>query len=515
VPLEDRIFMKSIISKVLVAGQWRESQSSSSFQAENPSTGEWLPTPYPVSSRDEVMEALRAGAAAAAELRGADPEVVAKFLEACATGIEQHAAELVDMAHAETALPKSPRLKDIELPRTTDQLRQAARAAREGSWQRPVRDEARKIYSIFAPLGGPVVVMGPNNFPFAFNSAAGGDFAAAIAARNPVIAKANTAHPGTTRLFAEIAFEAARKCGLPESIIQLIYRTPREIGLELVSHPLVGATAFTGSREAGLELKTAADRAGKPIYLEMSSINPVVILEGALRERAEAIADEFFSSCTAGAGQFCTKPGTIILPEGELCQRFTEAARRKLEAAAPGVLLGRGVRERLIKAVGVLRQHGAEAVCGGEPLPGPAARFANTLLRVSAETFLCHPQELQTEAFGPVSLLVFCRGVDEMAMVARSLGGNLTATIYSHAGSDDAAAYAMIEPLLRARVGRLLNDKMPTGVAVSPAMNHGGPFPATGHSGFTAVGLPASIQRFTALHCYDNVPPHRLPHALK
>ncbi|HEV7924596.1 MAG TPA: aldehyde dehydrogenase family protein, partial [Verrucomicrobiae bacterium] len=211
--------MNTNVSKVLIDGDWIESKASSSFQAENPSTGEMLPTPYPVSSREEVMDAVRAGAKAAEELRGVEPEHIAKFLEACATGIEQRAVELVDMAHAETALPKTPRLKDAELPRTTDQLRQAARAARAGSWERPVRDEPAKIYSTYAPLGGPVVVMGPNNFPFAFNSAAGGDFAAAIAARNPVIAKANTGHPGTTRILAEIAFDAARNGGLPLSII--------------------------------------------------------------------------------------------------------------------------------------------------------------------------------------------------------------------------------------------------------------------------------------------------------
>lgn len=507
--------MNTNVSKVLVARQWRESQASSLFQAENPATGELLPASYPVSSREEVMAALQAGAEAAEQLRAVEPDMIAKFLETYAAGVEARASELVDMAHAETGLPKAPRLKDVELPRTTNQLRLAARAAREGSWQCPVRDEAAKIYSIYAPLGGPVVVMGPNNFPFAFNSAAGGDFAAAIAARNPVIAKANTGHPGTTRIFAEIALEAARSAGLPASTIQMIYRTPREVGLELVADPRVGATAFTGSREAGLQLKTAADRAGKPIYLEMSSINPVVMLEGALRERTDAIADEFFTSCTAGAGQFCTNPGLILLPEGEWGERFAEAARRKFEAAAPGVLLGRGVREGLVKAVGVLRQNGAEIICGGEALPDPAARFANTLLRVTGQTFLRHPQELQTEAFGPVSLLVFCRSPGELATIVKHMEGNLTATIYSHTGGEDDTAYDEIEPLLRARVGRLLNDKMPTGVAVSPAMNHGGPFPATGHPGFTAVGLPASIQRFAALQCYDNVRAERLPEALR
>jgi NADP-dependent aldehyde dehydrogenase len=507
--------MNADLSKVLIAGQWRESQTSSFFQAENPATGELLPAQYPVSSREEVMEAVHAGAEAADAFRDSSQESAARFLEACATGIEERAGELVEMAHAETALPRTPRLKDVELPRTTDQLRQAARAAREDSWRHPVRDEARKIYSIFAPLGGSVVVMGPNNFPFAFNSVAGGDFAAAIAARNPVIAKANPGHPGTTRLLAEIAFDAARRQGLPESIIQLIYRAPREIGLELAGHPLVGATAFTGSKEAGLALKAAADRAGRPIYLEMSSINPVVILEGALRERAAAVADEFFSSATAAAGQFCTNPGLVILPAGDLAERFAEVVRTKFEGAAPGILLGKGVRDGLGKAVAVLCRNGAAVVCGGQPLPGPAARFANTILRVSAETFLCHPRELQTEAFGPVSLFVFSRGPDEMAAVLKHIEGSLTGTIYSSPGGADEAAYALIEPPLRARVGRLLNDKMPTGVAVSPAMNHGGPFPATGHPGFTAVGLPAAIQRFAALHCYDNVPAHRRPPALR
>ncbi|HWD17753.1 MAG TPA: aldehyde dehydrogenase family protein [Verrucomicrobiae bacterium] len=507
--------MNGNVAKVLIGGQWRESQTSAFFQAENPATGETLPARYPISPRAEALEALRAGAAAAETLRTAAPASVATFLENYASAIESRAAELVEMAHAETGLAKTPRLKDVELPRTTDQLRQAARAAREGAWEQPVRDEARKIFSVLAPLGGPVVVMGPNNFPFAYNSVAGGDFASAIAARNPVIAKANPGHPGVTRLLAELAWEAARSAGLPESTIQLLYGLPPEAGLELVAHPLVGATGFTGSKESGLQLKAAADRAGKPIYLEMSSINPVILLEGALQERGPAIVEEFFGSCLAAAGQFCTSPGLVILPSSSEGEKFLSAARAKIEAATPGVLLGKGVRERLVKGVEFLRAHGAEILGGGHALPGPSVRFANTVLRVSAETFLKESAALQTEAFGPVSLFVFCRDAGEMAQVVKCLAGNLTGSIYAAASGADDQAYAAVEPALRVRVGRLLNDKMPTGVAVSPAMNHGGPFPATGHPGFTAVGFPASIQRFAALQCYDNVPPRRLPAALQ
>lgn len=503
------------MSEVLVGGRWRQSHSVGTFQAESPSTGQLLPALYPVSSREEAMETLRAGSQAAEALRNLSGEAVGKFLDAYAAEIERRAGELVDLAHAETALPKSPRLKDVELPRTTGQLRQAAAIARDGSWQRPIRDDARKIHSVFAPLGGPVIVLGPNNFPFAFNSAAGGDFAAAIAAHNPVIAKANTSHPGATLLLAKMAFDAVQAAGLPAAAVQMIYRVPRDVGLEMVSHPLTGASAFTGSKEAGLALKEAADRVGKPIYLEMSSINPVLVLEGALRERGEAIAEEFFGSCTMGAGQFCTNPGFVIVPDSELGRQWIESARKRFEAAAPGTLLGRGVREALVKSVASLRRHGSQVLCGGEPLPGPAPRFANTLLRVSGEVFLRHPQELQTEAFGPVALLVTSRDAREAVSIIKQLAGNLTGTIYSDSNGSDDAHYAEIEPPLRSRVGRLINDKMPTGVAVSPAMNHGGPFPATGHPGFTAVGLPAGIARFVALHCYDNVRPNRLPAALR
>jgi NADP-dependent aldehyde dehydrogenase len=500
---------------ILVNGEWRPSRAVGEFHAENPSTGEALNESYPISSREDMMAMLAAGSEAASALTQVGDADIARFLEAIATGIEGRATDLVAMAHLETGLPEAPRLRDAELPRTSDQLRQAARAAREGSWRRPVRDEARKIVSWLAPLGGPVVVMGPNNFPFAFNSAAGGDFAAALAAHNPVIAKANTAHPGTTRILAEIAREAAAQVKLHPATVQLAYRFPGEVGLEMVSHPLVGATGFTGSKKAGLRLKAAADAVGKPIYLEMSSVNPVLVLEGALRERGDAIAEEFFSSCTMGAGQFCTNPGFVIVPESAAGRHFLEGARQRFEAAAAGVLLGKGVRQALVDSVEVLQKNGAELICGGQPMPGPSYRFANTLLSVSGETFLQHAEDLQTEAFGPVALLVLSKNTAQSIEILHRLEGNLTGTVYSDSAGSDEADYSLLEPVLRRKVGRLLNDKMPTGVAVSPAMNHGGPFPATGHAGFTAVGMPACIQRFAMLQCYDNVRPNRLPAALR
>ncbi|MEJ5311529.1 MAG: aldehyde dehydrogenase (NADP(+)) [Anaerolineae bacterium] len=502
------------LQPVLINGEWRASDAVGEFEAINPSTKTALPETYPVSSAAEVEAAIRAGYEAAVMLRAIPPEAIARFLEAYAEAIEARTDALVELAHTETALPKSPRLRDVELPRTTDQLRQAAAVARERSWCLATIDTKRGIRSMYGPLGGPVVVFGPNNFPFAFNSAAGGDFVAAIAAGNPVIAKANTGHPGTTKLLTEAAFEAMQATGMPPALVQLLYRVKPDVGYRLVSHPLVGATGFTGSRSAGIRLKEAADKAGKPIYLEMSSINPIFVLPGALEERLDAVAGELYASCSLGVGQFCTKPGFVVVLQNEKSEQFFDKVKEHFQNP-PGVLLGESGVWTIADAVKKLQAAGAQLVTGGYEVEGPSYRYANTLLRVSGDDFLKNPHALQIEAFGVVSLVVFAKDVAQMCEIAESLEGNLTGCLYSHTGGDDDALYDRIAPILRTKVGRLLNDKMPTGVAVSPAMNHGGPYPATGHPGFTAVGVPASLLRFGALHCYDNVRPHRLPPELQ
>jgi NADP-dependent aldehyde dehydrogenase len=502
-------------SPILIAGAWRQARDPvDTFTAVNPATKAALADVYPVSGWPEVEEALLASREVVDALRGAPREPLADFLERYAANVEARADELVEMAHLETALPRDPRLRSVELPRTTDQLRQAAAAVRDRSWCRATLDVARNIRSMYAPLGGAVAVFGPNNFPLAFNSVAGSDFATAIAAGNPVIAKANTGHPGTTRILAEAAFEAVQGVGLPQALVQVVYRIPADAGFRLVSHPLTGATGFTGSRAAGLRLKEAADRAGKPIYLELSSVNPVFVMPGALRERMERVADELAISCSLGVGQFCTKPGLVVLLEDVSSEAFLEAVCERFDAPA-GVLLGAGGVRTIARAVEAMQQYGARVLIGGERAAGEGFRYANTLLRVSGDTFLENPHALQIEAFGVVSLAVLARDAAQMEGIARSLEGNLTGALYTHSQGEDDALYDRIAPLVRDRVGRLLNDKMPTGVAVSPAMNHGGPYPATGHPGFTAVGIPAAMLRFAALHCYDDVRPHRLPPELR
>jgi NADP-dependent aldehyde dehydrogenase len=499
---------------VLIAGQWREADATEMFHAVNPSTREKLADAYPVSSWSDCNAALEASATAAVALRRLPAERIAKFLEVYADRIEARKDAIAEMANLETALPTAPRLADVELPRTTNQLRLAAAAAREGSWTAATIDTGSNIRSYYSAIGT-VAIFGPNNFPLAFGSVSGGDFAAAIAAGNPVIGKANSSHPGTTRLFAEEAHAAVELTELPTGTVQLIYRTSHGDGKRLVSDPRIGATGYTGSRSAGLKLKAAADATGKPIYLELSAINPVVILPGALDERGDELLDEFVTSSLMGTGQFCTNPGIVVLLAGSQTDSFVDKLTGRFESAPVGTLLSSRVSESMEENLARLIGVGAELLTGGQSASGDGFCHQNTLLRATGAQFLERPSAFQTEVFGNASLLVVAEDLGQLQQIIVAMEGSLTGCIYSADNGSDDGAYDELAPALATRVGRLLNDKMPTGVAVSPAMHHGGPYPATGHPGFTAVGIPASLSRFAQLQCYDNVRPHRLPAALQ
>lgn len=498
---------------ILINGTWREADAVDYFTAVDPQTKQPLHERFPVSSRADMLAAVQAAAEIAPQLAATDPETIADFLALYASLIEEHSTELALLAHEETGLAIEPRLNSTEIPRTINQLRQAAQAARNHSWTRPTIDTATNIRSMLGPLSAPVVVFGPNNFPFAYNAIAGGDFASAIAARNPVIAKGHPSQPATTKRLAELALQAVQTTGLPSATVQLLYQLENDVGLELVSHPAIGAVGFTGSRRGGLALKAAADAAGNPIYLEMSSVNPVIMLAGALHDYTK-LAQEFAGSCTLGGGQFCTNPGLILLAPSPHAEDFIAAASQHFADMANHVLLNEGVLTGLERSVQTLREHGAALVVGGQTVDD-GFRYTNTLLRISGKQFLADPEVFQTEAFGACSLIVTSDSLDQLISMINKLDGNLTGSIYSDKDGDDDADYERVAAALRPKVGRLLNDKMPTGVAVVASMNHGGPYPATGHAGWTAVGFPAAITRFAALHCYDNVHDYRLPPELR
>jgi NADP-dependent aldehyde dehydrogenase len=498
------------VESILLDGKWRPAQQTATLRAVNPANGERLPLEFPISSWADCDAALAAAAAAATKLAAMPASTLADFLENYAERLAVQASAICDEAHIETGLPVKPRLADVEMPRTINQLRLAAAAAREGSWRLATIDTTANIRSCYAAIG-PVAVFGPNNFPLAFNGISGGDFAAAIAAGNPVIAKAHPSHPRTTQLIAQQAHDAAQQVGLPAGTVQLLYKISRDDGLRLVSDPRLGAVAFTGSRPGGLAMKAAADAVGKPIYLEMSSVNPVFFLPGAVAQRRGELVSELAGSVLLGSGQFCTCPNLFVIFAGDAADSFLAELKAEFDSRPRGTLLSEHVLETLAKSVASLREAGAQFVTGGQPGSGPGFCFKNTLLQVSGNQFHQSAARLQTEAFGNATLGVVVDGPEQAKTVAARLEGSLTASLYSATDGSDDDLYDALAPILRRRAGRLLNDKMPTGVAVSPAMNHGGPFPATGHPGFTAVGIPASLRRFAMLECYDNVREHRLP----
>lgn len=501
------------MSTTLSAGTWIDAPSGRrTFHAWNPGTGEPIARSFPISSWGDLDLMAEAAMDAARSDAGSEPGRIARCLRIMADRLDARRDEIAAAAHQESGLPLDPRLSKIEFDRMLGQLRMAAEAAEDisaGSWRQPLVDAETDIRSDRGPLGGAVLCIGPNNFPLAFHGVSGGDFAAAIAAGNPVIAKGHPLHPETGRMLAECAHESVIESGLHPATVQYFHHCEPEDGLLLVRDPRIAAVGFTGSREAGLSIKAAADDSGTPSYLEMSSVNPVFMAAGSLREDVAGLAATWAGSILMGAGQFCTKPGLAIVigPKGEA---FARESAKALEAAAPGILFSSAAVDRLVERLAAAVDAGAELVTGGRP-EGAGFRFQPTLLDVPASRFLADFTELSAERFGPVGMVVRAADLSEAVAIAERMEGQLTATICTGTGETDDDAWMALSSVLRPRCGRLLENKMPTGVAVVPSMVHGGPYPATGHSGFTAVGMPTSIVRFTMARCWDGVSARRMP----
>jgi NADP-dependent aldehyde dehydrogenase len=443
----------------------------------------------------------------------------AAFLEAIADHILGIGDELIERAHAETGLPVQRLLG--ERARTVAQLRLFAKVVRDGHFlgctidhAQPERQPLPRVDLRLAkvPLG-PVAVFGASNFPLAF-SVAGGDTASALAAGAPVIVKAHGAHLGTSELVGRAIQAAVKEQGLPEGVFSLLFGSGRTLGEALVSHPVIKAVGFTGSRQGGLALVRMANarREPIPVYAEMSSINPVFVFPHALASRAEAIGQAFADSLTMGAGQFCTNPGLVLAIDGPDLVRFVKAAgealicKRAQTMLTPGIFDAYCTGTRNVSAV-----QGVKKVAQGESA-GERANAAQAELYVTDALRLLAAPELETEIFGPASVVVRARDFDELLRVAEHLEGQLTVTLQIDAG-DHADALRLL-PVLERKAGRILANGFPTGVEVCHAMVHGGPFPSTSNSMFTSVGATA-IDRFLRPVCYQDLPETLLPDAVK
>jgi NADP-dependent aldehyde dehydrogenase len=483
----------------------------------NAETGETLEPGYGGATKDDLEEACRLAWEAFDPYRNADPEVRAKLLETIAQNIVDIGDELVERCMAESGLPR-PRIEG-ERGRTVGQLRLFASVVRAGRYldvrvdpAMPERQPLPRsdIRSRMIPVG-PVAVFGASNFPLAF-SVAGGDTASALAAGCPVIAKAHSAHPGTSELVGRAVQQAVASSGLPEGVFSLLFDTGREIGQGLVADPRVKAVGFTGSRGGGTALmKIAAARPEPiPVYAEMSSINPVILFSGALEERGPAIAKAFINSLMMGAGQFCTSPGLILAEDGQGLNSFLSAAAEALQEAAPGTMLTPGIHKSYCEGVERLAAHDrVETIARGKAghnFQGQAGLFAT-----SADAFVSDPH-LQEEIFGSSSLVVRCPDKSALSQVIQSLEGQLTAAL--HISEADYGEARELLPVLEKKVGRILINGFGTGVEVSHAMVHGGPYPSTADGRSTSVGTMA-ISRFLRPVCYQDLPEELLPDDLK
>jgi 2,5-dioxopentanoate dehydrogenase len=489
------------------------------FYATDPTTGQLLQPGFIPANAEEVDVAVRGASEAFAAYSCTSGRDRGAFLCKIASKIEFIGDDIVARAGRETALPSARLLG--ETARTCAQLRLFAQVAEEGSWvsahvdrSDPDRKPTPKpdIRSMLRPLG-PVVVFGASNFPLAF-SVAGGDTASALASGNPVIVKAHPAHPGTSELVGQMVRESVRECGLPEGVFSLLFDSGIQVATALVKHPLVKAGGFTGSRAAGRTLMDLAASRPEPIpfYAEMSSTNPVFILPGALRERGESIATGLHASFTMGAGQFCTKPGIVFLPQGKEAASFADKLRQLVTASPPSHLLTRSIYSSYDSALSERKADAGVALIAEAPEAAQHAGLAvrSALFETDAATF--SSSNLDAEIFGPTTLLVHCSTGEEILAIARSLEGHLTATI--HGTDQDIWDFSGLIAILENKVGRLVFNGFPTGVEVCHAIVHGGPYPATSDGRSTSVGTQA-ILRFARPICYQGFPNEALPQELK
>lgn len=499
------------------AGSSAGAAATAADQGWNPHTGQPVGAPVPHSTPSEVDVAARAAAAAAPALAALAPEERAGLLRAVAAALESDRDAIVALADAETGLGAA-RLGS-ELTRTRVQLEMFAGVVADGTLLDVIIDPADPaalpaprpdLRRMLLPIG-PVAVFAASNFPLAF-SVAGGDTASALAAGCPVVVKAHPGHPGLSVHCARLVAGALAGAGAPPGSFGAVYGV--DAGRALVTHPAIAAAGFTGSLAGGRALFDLA--AGRPdpipFYGELGSLNPTVLTPGAVAARGPELAAAFVDSMTLGAGQFCTKPGLLFLPAGH---GLEPALATALGAAPLGPLLGARIQDGFQRTAAALA-----AAPGVRPIVAPATvdgadgyRVAPVLLRVTAADLLAHPDELLTECFGPAALVIEYAGAAELATALDAVPGSLTATLHAEPATEADLARELADRLAR-RAGRVIFAGWPTGVAVTWAQHHGGPWPATTAPLHTSVGVTAA-RRFQRPVAYQNLPDALLPAPLR
>ncbi len=509
----------TISGKLFIDGEWRQGNGGT-YHAVNPATGARLEPPMSQAGGEQVKQAVAAAAAAAPVFRKLSLEKRAVFLTACADEIMALGDELLERVSLETGYARA--RVETERGRTCNQLKLFAGTVVKGDWLNARIDTAmperqplpRPDLRYLNQAIGPVAVFGSSNFPLAF-SVAGGDTASAFAAGCPVLVKGHSSHPGTCELVAQAIARAVKRCHLPAGVFSLLMGAGREVGSALVRSPEVKAVGFTGSFAGGMALARLANERPEPIpvYAEMGSVNPVFLLPRAVKARAAQIAEGFVASLTLGTGQFCTNPGMVVALDDESTAGFIGETARRLTEIGAGVMLNEHICSAYAQGIKHFSGYpGVTRIAQGKEAVGKSGYHAQAALFATTADYLIKNPALQEEVFGPVSLIIKCKDVDDLLRVAILIKGQLTATL--HGDDAEIGDYPELVDQLSLRAGRLLVNGFPTGVEVCDAMVHGGPFPATTDSRSTSVGT-AAIARFVRPVCYQNFPKALLPEALR
>jgi len=506
--------MPNILGHNFIGGT-RSASGEPSLKSIDATTGEALPYNFYQATEAEVNAAVSAADAAFVEYRQLSPARRAEFLDAIADEIDQQGDDFVAIVCQETALPAG-RIQG-ERGRTSGQMRLFAKVLRRGDFlgaridlalpeRKPLPRVDLRQYRIGV---GPVAVFGASNFPLAF-STAGGDTAAALAAGCPVVFKAHSGHMATADLVGGAIVRAAEKTGMPKGVFNMIFGSG--VGEPLVKHPAIQAVGFTGSLSGGNALcKMAAERPQPiPVFAEMSSINPVILLPQALASRGDSVAKDLAASVVMGCGQFCTNPGLVIGVRSPAFSAFLEQLKEQMAAQAPQTMLNAGGLRSYSKGVAHLLSHAGVTHLAGQEQTGSQAQ--PQLFKADVSLLLEGDELLQEEVFGPTTIVIEAADDAELKKALLSLRGQLTATLIGDTG--DLTDYQWLVPLLEQKVGRILVNGYPTGVEVCDAMVHGGPYPATSDARGTSVGTLA-IDRFLRPVCYQNYPDALLPEALR
>ncbi|WP_122679895.1 aldehyde dehydrogenase (NADP(+)) [Pseudomonas viridiflava] len=506
--------MPNILGQNFIAGG-RSALGQSLQKSLDATTGEELPYSFHQATDGEIDAAALAAKAAFPEFRQLSPARRADFLDAIADELDQLGDDSVAIVCQETALPQA-RIQG-ERGRTSGQMRLFSKVLRRGDFvgaridlalpdRKPLPRVDLRQYRIGV---GPVAVFGASNFPLAF-STAGGDTAAALAAGCPVVFKAHSGHMATADLVASAIIRAAERTHMPKGVFNMIFGNG--VGEGLVKHPAIQAVGFTGSLNGGNALcKMAAERPQPiPVFAEMSSINPVVLLPGALQARGETVAKELAGSVVMGAGQFCTNPGVVIGLRSPAFSAFLEQLTEQMGAQAPQTMLNAGGLRSYSKGVEHLLAHPGVTHLAGKPQEGKQAQAQ--LFKADVSLLLNGDQLLQEEVFGPTTLVIEVADDAQLKDALQALRGQLTATVIGEPA--DLSQYSWLQPILEEKVGRILFNGYPTGVEVCEAMVHGGPYPATSDARGTSVGTLA-IDRFLRPVCYQNLADSQLPPALQ